>query len=244
MEAFINHAFGWANLPFTILAMVSFMLWILTICGLNFDSDADADIDLDVDLGHDADLDLSVNHEAGVDGELHADVDLDTGHDGEADHGGHQPGLLQSVLGLVAINGVPLTVSISLLAIVQWLFVMATNWAIGNAKLWISLLIALPILVVAGWTTRQCVRPLGILFRALKKDSGQTHKTLLGMTGIILSPTVTEEAIGQVEIKNEGAPITLMVRASAGQILNKGDEVVVIDVGADGNVYTVRSLSA
>jgi len=214
MNDFLLTIFNFPTVVFTFLLGISILYWICASFGL-----LEVDV-LDVDLSH-----------------------LD-GHMSLNSHSEHSFG--ESFAGLLmrlGLNGVPVTIVISLIALIGWLFSYYASYfflaLFGHG--WVRFVVGLPILIgslyAAILITSQVIKPLRKLFA---KTEQNIQKKVLGQTATVRSSRV-DSGFGEANLDDGGAGLILKVRATGEQVFVRGDKVVLLEYIANSNVYRVVS---
>lgn len=162
--------------------------------------------------------------------EFDADIDTGTGAEGLA-------GLLMKL----GLNGVPVTVILSLLVLLSWLISYFGSYfmlhlpsfaglhlILGTALLAGAWLIALPI-------TRVLIKPLKPLFAKLE---AVTPQSILGQPVIVRTSRV-DDGFGEASFNDGGAGLILKVRSNTPNTLKQGDRVVLLEYLNDEHAYRV-----
>ena len=165
------------------------------------------------------------------------DADLNAGSDAT------RADVLAGLLLRFGLTGVPVPVSLTLLALVGWLisyyavhFLFAPippgplRWLAGLPLLAVTFL-------VAAWLTARLIRPLRPLFRNAVAES---TKHLLGQVATVRTSRV-DERFGEATMEDGGAGLVVKVRAPAGNGFTVGSRVVLYERIDDGTVYRVMS---
>lgn len=165
------------------------------------------------------------------------DLDVDVDMDADASGVGGLTGLL-STLGL---SGPPVTVVLSILIVLTWLFSYFSSayllplipWGmlrdfIGAGMLVGSFVLAIPI-------TAQVIKPLKGLFVV---HSAKTKSQYVGSTCKITTLEVSD-TFGQAEIDDGEAGIIVSVRATMPNSFKKGDKAVVVSYNEDKRTYEI-----
>ncbi len=170
-------------------------------------------------------------------------VDLDIFHI----HIGHGPDVdgmeLGGVTGLlmkVGLDGVPLTLILSVVTLLAWLisyfagfFLLqhlpwdVLRYGLGAGAAVLAVVIALPF-------TGLLLRPFRSLFAKVRPVDSVS---LLSEVAVVRSPVVTL-AQGSAEVNNGGAGLILQVRAEPGRFV-RGDRVVLVEYIESTNAYRV-----
>ena len=151
--------------------------------------------------------------------------------------------VLAGLLLRFGLTGVPLPVSLSILALVGWLVsyyavhVLFAPIPEGVLR-WLA---GVPLLAVtfvaAAWVTSRLIRPLRPLFR---NASAESAKHLLGQVATVRTSRV-DDAFGEATMEDGGAGLVVKVRAPAGNGFTVGSRVVLYERLGDGTVYRVMS---
>lgn len=165
---------------------------------------------------------------------LDLDVDLDADLEGLTG--------LAGLLVTLGLTGVPLTLVVTVLALLGWLisyfavhlffFWPAGSWlsyGVGTVVVPVALALSVPL-------TAQIIKPLKPLFR--KAYSAAPQKVLIGQPCLIRSSRV-DMGFGEATATVEGASLILKVRADPVKELKKGDRAVMIEYRAAENSYLV-----
>ena len=165
------------------------------------------------------------------------DVDVPDGDFGAAANATSNLNGLAGLLLKLGLNAVPLTIIISLVALIGWAlcyFVVHFLFrfvADGLFRYLFGLPVFIGTLYAAIMTTAALIRPLRPLFNSTTQH---TVKLVLGQTAIVRTSRV-DENFGEVNLADGGAGLILKVRAETGQTLTKGERVVLLDRrGKDG----------
>lgn len=206
-----------ANFPtviFTIFLVLSILYWISAMFGF-------------VDLNA---LDVDVPQ---ADGHL----SLNAGHDGGF------PETLAGFLMKLGLNGVPLTIVITFLALIGWAVssLLSRYSGVVFGYGWIKYVTGVPIFIgslyVAVLLTAQIIKPFRTLFSRLDQNS---QKKIMGQTAIVRSSRVDEQ-FGEAFLDDGGAGLILKVRSRNNQQFVHGDKVVLLEYDANKNLYIVIS---
>lgn len=206
-----------ANFPtiiFTIFLVISVLYWISAMFGL---------VDLNV-------LDVDVPE---VDGHMSLNAHGDGGF----------PESLAGILMRLGLNGVPLTIVITFLALIGWAIssLLSRYSGVLFGYGWIRFITGIPIFIgslyVAVLLTAQIIKPLRVLFSKLDQN---VQKTIMGQTAIVRSSRV-DSSMGEAFLDDGGAGLILKVRARNDQIFSNGDKVVLLEYDANKNSYIVIS---
>lgn len=211
----IQIALAGINLPITLLFAVMLMYWISVIIGA---MDIDI-IQFDVDVELDADADI----------ELDADADIASG------------GALNGMMLYFNIGAVPVTVWLSFLIFACWLLsVLETYYLNPGHHFLIALIFVIPNLIVGMYIAKFATAPLKKVFEAMAPKN-TTRKSLIGQRAEVVSSTI-DQNFGQIQIKTDGAPLTLNARTEGDATIPKGQTVVITRETGPG-VFSVKPFS-
>jgi len=169
-------------------------------------------------------------------------LDIDLDGDIDSTDSAETQSILAGVLLKLGLNGVPLTIVLTIIAIIGWLICYYTTYF--GAKLLpdlniIKIIAALVTFVIASYITvlitAQVIKPLRALFSKLDVDE---TKHIIGQTVVVRSSVVNTER-GEAFMNDGGAGVLLNIRTSAGSEFKKGDNVVVIEKLERDNHYKV-----
>jgi hypothetical protein len=171
---------------------------------------------------------------------VEADIDIDV-----ADNAGGLAGWLSKF----KLDGIPLTLSISLIVFVSWIlcFYMVefflnnmlkdiknetVHIALGFWLLVLSPALALPIVITL-------LSPLKPFFKKLRKETrGASANDFVGKTAVIRSGKVNQTH-GTVELSDGGAGLILQVRAKEPNDYKAGDKAILKEYLAESNTYNI-----
>ena len=172
--------------------------------------------------------------------DIDMDGDIDAADSIEAQTG------IAGVLFKLGLNGVPLTIVLTIIAIVGWILCYYSIY-FGGALIpdfWpIELAYELVIFVVVTFATimltAQIIKPIRSLFRKLEADE---TKHILGQVVVVRSGVVNKDR-GEALMNDGGAGLLLQIRATGDDEFIKGDEVVVIEQNKERNLFRVIAKS-
>jgi hypothetical protein len=160
--------------------------------------------------------------------------------EGDADGAVHQ---LAGLLLKLGLNGVPLTIVISLLALFGWFICYFAVHLIFPyiPDGFLEYIVGLPILVGSLYgavlITAQVIKPLKPLFANMNKN---TVKNVLGQTAIVRSLRL-DSGFGEVLLADGGAGLIFKARTMNNETFKKGDRVVLLQYLKDQHAYRVIS---
>lgn len=164
--------------------------------------------------------------------------------DFEADsllEGAHATEGLAGLLIKFKLNGVPVTLVLTLLMFFSWfltyfveLYVLS-HLPLGWLRYPLGLLLAVLALFLAAPVCAAICRPLRPLFRNMEATTSQS---VLGQTAVVRSGRVTLEH-GEAVLENGGAGLILRVRADEARAFKRGDRVVLLEYLQAQHAYRV-----
>lgn len=177
------------------------------------------------------DLELLDVDASGFEGQLHA----------HAEHSFAES--FAGILLRLGLNGVPVTLIITLIGMIGWLVSYYLNYAelalFGYS--WIRWLFGIPIFLFSAYvailTTAQIIKPLRKLFA---KAEQHTEKKILGQVAIVRSSKV-DAHMGEANFDDGGAGLILRVRSSGESQYVRGDRVVLLEFNAEEHLFKVVS---
>ncbi len=206
-----------ANFPtviFTIFLVLSVLYWISAMLGF---------------------VDLNV---------LDADLPQPDGH--MSLNAGNEAGFSETLAGFLmklGLNGVPVTIVITFLALIGWAIssLLSRYSGVMFGYGWIRYITGIPIFVLSLYgavlLTAQIIKPIRSLFSKLDQN---VQKTIMGQTAVVRSTRV-DDSMGEAFLDDGGAGLILKVRARNGQTFVHGDKVVLLEYDQNKNIYTVIS---
>ena len=143
----------------------------------------------------------------------------------------------------LGLNGVPVTIVISFIAIIGWLISYYLSyfevWLFGYnwLRFVIGVLILFFSLYVAIMVTAQLIKPLRKFFALTEQH---TEKKILGQVAVVRSSRV-DANFGEVSFDDGAAGLILMARALGEQQFVRGDRVILLEHMAEQYCYRVIS---
>lgn len=153
------------------------------------------------------------------------------------------PDVLAGLMLRFGLQGVPVTVIVSFIALFGWLLsYYIVHFLFGLVPDGILRLLAgIPVLLfslyVAVIITAVVIKPIRPLF---KKAQQQTIKHVLGQTAIVRTSRVDNE-FGEATLEDGGAGLILKVRSAGDQTFSKGDRVVLLEHLKEKNTFRIIS---
>lgn len=153
-----------------------------------------------------------------------------------------------SVAGLLlrfGLNGVPITIIVTLIALCGWTISALTTYYLlpliptTLLKILVAVVILFAALYTATLLTAFFIRPLRPFFLAANQ---QQNIQLIGKIGIVRTGTVSSD-FGEADLADGGAGLIVKIRSFGENEFKKGDRVVLIEHNTNENSYKVISES-
>ena len=141
------------------------------------------------------------------------------------------------------LNGVPVTIIISLVSIFGWFcsYYLSYASAMFFGMGFMRVLTGIPIIIVSLYlgvmVTALAIKPLRRFFSKVEQFN---EKKIVGQTAVVRSSKVDNQ-FGEVSLDDGGAGMILKVRADGNSVFARGEKVVLLDYVAAGNFYRVIS---
>jgi hypothetical protein len=204
------------NLPITILLIMMLIYWLSVIFGL-----------LDIDLFQ-FDLDVQVDADGTIDMNANGDMDVEAG------------GSFASVLLYFNIGTVPVTVWLSFLIFTCWILTILETYYFNPGRLFIiGAAFAIPNLIAGMYVAKFACIPLKKVFSAMDSKA-VTNRSLIGKRAIVSSSKI-DKTFGQIQLKTDGAPITLNARTISETDIPKG-AIVVLTKEIEPGTFIVETM--
>lgn len=172
--------------------------------------------------------------------DIDMDGDIDAADSLEAQNG------IAGLLFKLGLNGVPLTIVLTIIAIVGWMLCYYAVFFGGRfvpdfwpLELLFELVIFVAVSIFAVMLTAQIIKPIRALFKRLDADE---TKHILGQVVVVRSAVVNKQR-GEALMEDGGAGLLLNIRATGDDEFVKGDEVVVIEQNKEKNLFRVIAKS-
>ena len=213
MDPFYQNISSFPTAIFTFLLLLCVLFWLAAVIGI-------VDIDfLDVDL-----------------------PDLDTTSGAKPDEFAN-PNALAGLLLRFGMQGVPVTISLTLAALVGWLFsyyavhMLSPIVPDGLIRVIVGVAILFTATYVAMLLTAILIKPLRPLFAQTQQGQG---RQLMGQKAIVRT-SVVDRHFGEAIIEDGGAGLLLKVRSTGSDTFKHGDVVVLLEYLEKDNAYRVIS---
>ncbi|OUS11844.1 DUF1449 domain-containing protein [Gammaproteobacteria bacterium 53_120_T64] len=214
MDPFYQNISSFPTAFFTFFLLITVLFWLVAVLGF-----VDIDIlDFDSAGGSGA---LTVNQDGAL----------------------SSPEVLAGLLLRFGLQGVPLTVIISLVSLVGWLLCYyAVHFffgaiAGGLLRFIVGFIVLLVALYLAVIGTALLIKPLRPLFKSAQQG---TAKSMLGKTVLVRTSRVDRD-FGEATLEDGGAGLVLKIRADGENTFSKSERVVLLEYIEEKNVYRVIS---
>ncbi|HHQ2717247.1 TPA: hypothetical protein ACSPMB_003137 [Pseudomonas aeruginosa] len=167
------------------------------------------------------------------------DIEVDSSLEG---HSLHPEGLAGLLLKL-GLNGVPVTLVLTLLFFVAWTIcyfaelLLLRFLPLGILRYPLGVAVAAFGLMIAVPPVSMIIRPLRPMFR---KFEATGTKTIIGQTAVVRSGKVTP-TFGEATMDDGGAGLILKIRAGGANSFKRGDRVVLLEYLESEHAYRVVS---
>ena len=213
MDPFYQIALSFPTIIFGILLIFCVLFWLVAILGM-------------IDISS-FDIDLP-----------EADFSPDVGSEGAS-----TPDAVAGIILKLGLNGVPLTVIITLISLIGWFtsfLVMYLGYDYipdGPLSYLIGFILLIVIFYVSSFITAQIVKPLRPMFKKMEQN---LEKLVMGQTAVVRSSRV-DQNFGEAILEDGGAGLILKVRTSGDSQYKRGDKVVLIEQLKEKDVFRVVS---
>lgn len=221
MDDFLQILLSFPTIVFTLALAIVTVFWVVSLLGALDVDVLDADVDLDVDV----------------------DVDVDAEVDVDAD--GASAGDWTSMAQLLRLGKVPVTVTLSLLALGGFVTSFVLCWVAGAvAGAPLTAIGGVGVLLIAGVggiaTANAGSRPLEPVFRTV---SARSNRALVGEVCTVTTGRV-DERFGQAEIVVDTDHLTIQVRCdTAGAALPRGSQALIVHFDPRREAFVVEPLA-
>lgn len=211
MGEFIHIIFSGENLFTTILFLLVLIYWLIVVLGVLDTEFLDFDVDVDID----------------------ADVDVDAEGSSSTDIL-----VLNKILGFFNLGKVPFMIFFTFLVTPLWFLTVMTNNLIGNKSVLIGLLLVIPLFFVCLFIAKILTMPFVKLFSSLEK--GDEIDDVIGGVGDVRLSASNEQK-GQADVMVGKSFFTIFIKTyKDGEVVKKGDKVLVIDHIKEGDYYIIE----
>jgi len=204
-----------SNAIMTVLTGVTALYWVTTFITGDLFGDGGMDTEMPV---HGADLDADMDVDAN-------DVDIE------------KP-FFQKALEFVNVGKVPFMVVLSVFKFLSWIITLTSSVFFGFAAWgWKSVLVLVPVFLIAYVITRYATKPLIKVYDAMGYN-GEEPQELMGRIAR-MKCSISGETIGAAEVKVQSDIIRINVKSKTGEPIAYGAEVMISDESSDKKVYLV-----
>jgi hypothetical protein len=168
---------------------------------------------------------------------IEVETDVDTDVDAAVPGLG---GVGLAVLRFLHVDTVPLMLLLSFFALSLWVLSLLSNYYLRNASLLVAGLLFVPNVLASLCLTKCVTLPFRALFKTLHHER-QVTPEILGQVCVVKTSKV-DTISGQAEMASNGAPLLLNVRTAGGEVLDKGEEALIVQFNEKTNTYIVARL--
>ncbi|MGD1840127.1 MAG: hypothetical protein ACFB0B_04415 [Thermonemataceae bacterium] len=242
MKEVLEVAFSPTHFFFSTLLLMCLFYWLTVFVGIfyidSFDLGKDLDVDVDQDIGIEADkgIDFEVEVEADTDVSVDKNVEMAKGVEAAP-----KVGWLTSILLFLNFGKIPFMIILSITALIAWNITMLKTYYLGFFSFPTELGLYIPILAVSLVMTKYITNPLRSVFKDFESEFSD-NKDIVGQ---ICEITISSNSasIGQAKVKTLSSPVLISIKATEGNILDKGAKGLVVDYDAGQKIYTVEPFS-
>lgn len=217
---YIKYAFTGINIIPSVMLLVMIFYWIMTIFGF-----------MAMDIGHKLDIDL--------DGDIDSTGECSYHHHNGAEHPIAETlassSLPLKVLKFLNIGAIPLTIYLTLLILILWVFQMLTYYMEIPPDSFIGIIFFILFVMASFLLTKIITEPFKKLFLMMNE---REDIEILGEV-CELKHEADEKSLGQAILIKGKHDILINVISSDGK-LKRGEKVHVIKKSEDDNVYIVQ----
>jgi len=218
MDTLLNNISSFPTAIYSVILIICVVFWIGMVFGLSDMESFDGDIDVEIANG----------------------LDFEGGEGNE----NSTTNVFAALLVKFGLVGVPLTISITILALVGWIlsYYVVRYLVPFEAGSMMRYLIGLPIflgtLYGSAMITSRLIRPLKPFF---DNSDQNTEMMIIGQTAVVRTSRVDED-FGEATLEDGGAGLILKVRATGTETFKTGDKVVIFEkLDKENNIYRVIS---
>jgi hypothetical protein len=166
------------------------------------------------------------------------DLDLDVDLDGPEVDAHVSVGWLNSVLAFFNLGQIPFMIFLSFLMLPMWIISVQLNHLIGNTGFLLGLVFLIPNLFVSLFIAKFLTMPFVKLFSKMGED-GETTTTMIGKICKVVLP-LNSDSVGQVEVNVDGSNYRISAKTHEDNVMQKGEEGLVIEYHENGKYYVVE----
>lgn len=161
---------------------------------------------------------------------------------GGGDEGIHSSAssVFHGIMKIIGASDAPLIFVISLFSVFLWaLNITGNHYFNPGFEAGRATFLLLPVVVGAFVLTRVLVVPLRPLMKIIR--TSEKPAEILGASGTVRSARL-DSKFGEVEVETSEKNLILRARISDGEVLSKGDPILVVSKSTEDEVYLVRPL--
>lgn len=213
MDPFYQIIVSFPTVVFTVLLVFAIFYWILAVLGL-----------VDIDM---LDFDLP-------------DIDADVHADGDALS---NLNIMSGLMIKLGLNGVPVAIVISLIALFGWLFSFLAVFFVfplvptALLQFLVGILLLIGVSYGAAIVTAWVIKPLRPLFLASNQE---VQRNIIGQCAVVRTGVV-DKTFGEALLEDGGAGLIVKVRSYKDETFKRGERVVLIEYSASEHLYRVIS---
>ena len=217
MQDFLESAFAFPTVIYTVLSIVLIGFWTLTTL-IGAGADAFEDVDFDFDADTDVDLDVDVSG------------------------GAESTGLVRSALEFLGVGNMPLLLALGLESLLAWLtsiiLVTLVGDVTGATGTVVNIAILIGSLLLGVWATTWFGRRYAHVFRP---THAAKQREFVGSVCTITTDKVTE-GFGQAEVRDdEGGSLLLQVRCRHENDFRSGDRALIYDLDRETGEFHISA---
>lgn len=143
----------------------------------------------------------------------------------------------------LGLNGVPVTIVISLISLIGWIFCFLAVYFVYPwiPVRWLQVIVGIPVIVMvlyfSALITAQLIKPLRPVFLASNQE---VQKQILGQVAVVRTGEV-DRNFGEAYLEDGGAGLIVKVRSYKDEVFKRGERVVLLEYVAGENIYRVVS---
>jgi hypothetical protein len=260
MAEFLQLIVSFPTVIYTVLLGVATLYWMFAIMGAVDVDLLDLDVDFDIDgaegalEGADGAFEGAEGAFDGAEGAFDGAEGAFEGADGIADgadgadafEGIEESGsMLASMFSIFMVRGVPMTVSLSVIFIINWFITgMGTYYAglLDSPELGLGrLALFAGAFVVSIPMMRLALLPLSKILVQSAEERHITRDSIIGDTAIVRTGSV-DSSFGQARVEIGGTELLVNIRCDRENSLGRGDEVLIIGYDEEDEAYAVEPM--
>jgi len=231
--------FSPVNMALTILLIILFLYWILTmLSGLDFDLDFDVEVDMDIDVDTDIDIDTDTALDSG-------NVTFDDFANAEVKQEDILPNRKKDLkwwqIILVYFNFVelPFMFTFTFWILCWWFLTVITTHLTHSYNNSFGFLLFFLAIIPSLILTKILTTPFKGFFKNFSKK-GEEALDLLGRKGTLLS-NLSGDKLGSIKLIVDSSPINVYGKSLNGEVIKSGQEVLIIKESSDKKYFFIQS---